>query len=147
MPLINWERELDLSWSKECIIFEISIIPKIPGDEDADPPVQEVSEIQKTTATLEVDNAKLRVRVRVPVVILSIINKIKFSGNIMQVFKRTISWNKYRSEITTQPKYSNLDYLIGAKFKNVNRLFALSLKNGNIDPTRDSFEKYYMPLV
>ena len=106
-----------------------------------------MSEIQKTTATLEVDNAKLRVRVRVPVVILSIINKIKFSENIMQVFKRTISWNKYRSEITTQPKYSNLDYLIDAKFKNVNRLFALSLKNGNIDPTRDSFEKNYMPLV
>ena len=106
-----------------------------------------MSEIQKTTATLEVDNAKLRVRVRVPVVILSIINKIKLSENIMQVFKRTISWNKYRSEITTQPKYSNLDYLIDAKFKNVNRLFALSLKNGNIDPTRDSFEKYYMPLV
>ena len=65
----------------------------------------------------------------------------------MQAFKRTIFWNKYRSEIATQPKCNNLDYLSDATFKNINRLFALSLKNGNIDPTRDSFEKYYMPLV
>ena len=26
-------------------------------------------------------------------------------------------------------------------------MFVLSFKNGNDDPTRDSFEKYYMPLV
>ena len=26
-------------------------------------------------------------------------------------------------------------------------MFALSFKNGNDDPTRDSFVKYYMPLV
>ena len=32
-------------------------------------------------------------------------------------------------------------------FRNINRLFALSFKNGNDDPTRDLFEKYYMPLV
>ena len=30
----------------------------------------------------------------------------------MQRFKRTITWNKYRSEITTQPKNNNSDYLI-----------------------------------
>ena len=38
-----------------------------------------------------------------PVVTLSI-NDIKFSGNIKQGFKRTISCSKYRSEITTQQK-------------------------------------------
>ena len=26
-------------------------------------------------------------------------------------------------------------------------MFFLSLKNGNDDPTRDSFGKYYMPLI
>ena len=26
-------------------------------------------------------------------------------------------------------------------------MFVLSFKNGDKDPTRDSFEKYYMPLV
>ena len=35
---------------------------------------------------------------------LSINDKTKFLENIKQGFKRTISWNKYRSEITTQKK-------------------------------------------
>ena len=29
----------------------------------------------------------------------------------------------------------------------MNRLFVLSFKNGNDDPTRNSLDKYYMPLV
>ena len=37
----------------------------------------------------------------VPVVTLSINGNITFLENIKQGFKRTISWNKYRSEITT----------------------------------------------
>ena len=32
-------------------------------------------------------------------------------------------------------------------FKNINRLFILSFKNGDNDPTRGSFDKCYMPLV
>ena len=72
---------------------------------------------------------------------------MKFLENIKKGFKRPISWNKYRSEITTQPKNNNLYYLIDPTFRNVNRLFVLWFKNGNIDPTGDSFNKYYMPLV
>ena len=82
----------------------------------------------------------------VPIVSLSI-NDIKFLKNIKQGFKRTISWNKYRSEITTQTKNNNFDYLIDPTFTNINRLFVLSFKNTNSDPTRNSFDKYYMPLA
>ena len=64
-----------------------------------------------------------------------------------QGFKRTISWNKYRSEITTQTKNNNLDYMIDPTFTNNNRLFVLSFKNGNGEPTRNSFGEYYLPLV
>ena len=39
LPLINCETELDLLWSKECIISEISVIPAVLGNPDADPPV------------------------------------------------------------------------------------------------------------
>ena len=83
----------------------------------------------------------------VPVVNFSINDNIKFLENIKQGFKRTILWNKYRSEITTQTKNNNLDYLIDPTFRNINRLFALSFKNSNDDPTRDSFDDYYIPLV
>ena len=40
-------------------------------------------------------------------------------------FKRTIKWNKYRSEISHQTKNNNLNYLIDPTFTKVNRLFAL----------------------
>ena len=51
-------------------------------------------------------------KLNVPVIPLSINNNIKFLENLKQRFKRTISWNKYRSKITTQPKNNNLDYMI-----------------------------------
>ena len=54
----------------------------------------------KTGATFQINNTKLYA----PVVTLSINDNIKFLENIKQGFKRTISWNKYSSEITTQPK-------------------------------------------
>ena len=38
----------------------------------------------------------------VPVVTLSTNDNIKFPENIKQGFKRTIYWDKYRSEITAQ---------------------------------------------
>ena len=78
----------------------------------------------------------------VPVVTLSMNNNIKFLENINQGFERTISWNEYISEITTQPKNNNLDCLIDPTFRNINRSFVLSFKNGNDDAARDSFGGY-----
>ena len=54
--------------------------------------------------------------------------------------------NIYRSEITTQTKNNNLDYLIDPTFRYINGLVALSFKNSSNDSTRNSFYKYYMPL-
>ena len=90
--------------------------------------------IQTTSATFQINNAKLYVSV----VTLYINDNIKFFENTKQGFKRTISWNIYRSEITTQTKSINLDYLIDPKFRNINRLFVLSFKNG-IDGPRKNY--------
>ena len=88
MPLINCEKiELDLSCSKECLIFEISITSGIVGNPDANPPVQARAAIQITGATFQINNAKLYV----PIVTLHINDNIKFLENIKQGFKRTIS--------------------------------------------------------
>ena len=83
----------------------------------------------------------------VPVVTLSINYNIKFVENTKQGFKRTVSWNKYKSEIKTQPKRNNLNNLIDPTFRNISRMSVLSFKNGNDDPARDSFDKYSMPLI
>ena len=64
-------------------------------------------------------------KIYVPVVNLSINDNIKLLENAKQRFKRTISWNKYRSEITTQPKNNNLNYLVDPTFRYINRLFVL----------------------
>ena len=40
-------------------------------------------------------------------------------------FKRTIKWNKYRSEMTRPTKTNHLNHLIDPTFKKVNRLFVL----------------------
>ena len=114
---------LDLSWTKYCILIE--------------------HHDTITGANFMITSSKLYV----PVVTLSINDNINFLENIKQGFKRTISWNKYRSEITTQPKNNDLDYVIDPTFRNIDRVYVLSFKNGNNDPTRDSFVKYYMPLV
>ena len=56
-------------------------------------------------------------------------------------FKRTIKWNKYRSEMTYQTKNNNLNYLVDPTFTNVGRLFVVSFENEN-DGTY--FSKYYV---
>ena len=114
----------------------------MPGNLNANPPVPDMAAIQTTRATRQI-NAKIYI----PVVTFSINDNVKFLENIKQGFKRTISWNKYRSEITTQTKNNNLDYLIDPTFRNINRLFILSFKNGNDDPTRNSFDEYDITLV
>ena len=53
-------------------------------------------------------------------------NDIKLLEQLKSGFKRTIKWNKYRSQLTIQSKNYNLNYLIDPTFTNVNRyLFCL----------------------
>ena len=125
MPLINCEINIDFPWSKECIISEISIIPAVPGNPNANLPFLDVAGIQTTIATFQINNAKLYVTV----VALSINDNIKFLKNIKQGFKRTIYWNKFGSEIKTQQKNNNLDYLVDSTFRNIIKLLANTLRN------------------
>ena len=79
--------------------------------------------------------------------ISSINDNINCLENLQQGCKKTISWNRYRFEITTQTKNNNLDLLIDPTLRNNNRSLVLSFKIGVDDPTRYSFDEYYMPLV
>ena len=103
--MINYEIELDLSWAKDCVL------------------------IKQNNNIASVNFAINSTKLYVPVLIFSINDNVKLLENIKQGFKRTIFWNKYRSEITTQPKNNSLDYLIDPTFRNINRLFELSFKN------------------
>ena len=90
-------------------------------------------------ATFQVTDTKLYV----PVVTLSKENDTKLLEQLKTGFKRTIKWNKYRSQMTIQPKNRNLNYLIKPTFTNVHRLFVLSFNTDN----RYSYSNYYVPKV
>ena len=92
------------------------------------------------SATFKIKDCKLYV----PVVTLSPENDNKLLQQLKTGFKRTIKWNKYRSEMSNQTKSSNLNYLIEPTFTNVNRLYVLTFEN---EDDRTSISKYYIPKV
>ena len=98
LSLINCEVELDLKWSKNFVLIE------------------------KNNHRIGVSFILTCTKLYVPIIILSKNNdNITFLENIIQGYKRAISWNNYRSEITAQPKNNNSDYLIDPTFRNINR--------------------------
>ena len=99
-------------------------------------------------ATFKIIDTKLYV----PVVTLSKKADTKLLEQLKTGFRRTIKWNKYRSQMTIQPQNNNLSYLIDPTFTNVNRLFVLSFQrvtgeNNTAKYHRDSFSHYYVPNV
>ena len=74
-------------------------------------------------------------------------NDIKLLEQLKSGFKRTIKWNKYRSQMTVQPQNNNLNYLIDPTFTNINRLFVLSFPRNNNNDSRYSHSNYYVPKV
>ena len=136
--LINLLRSLDLPLINCKIELNLSIITEASKTYGAVPNTNQVRyhvTSQKARATFQISNTKLYV----PVVTLLINDNIKFLQNIKQGFKRTISCKKYRSEITTQSKNNNLDYLIDPTFRSINVLLLRSFKNIN---TRETFLRY-----
>ena len=84
MPLINWEINLDLGWSKNWVI---------------------VANNADQAATFSITDTKLYV----PVITLLTQDNTKLLEQIKSGFKRTINWNKYQSKksIERQNQYSN----------------------------------------
>ena len=135
IPLVICEVSLILTLSENCVTTSNATRE---ADPDADPAVAEIN--NPTSATFKINDTKLYV----PVVILSAENDNKLLEQLKTGFKRTIKWNKYRSEMSNQTKNNNLNYLIDPIFTKVNRLFVLSFENEN---DRTSFSKYYVPKV
>ena len=135
MPLINCEINLILTWSENCALSS-----KTTRDADLDANLVVAAIDNPTNATFKITDTKLYI----PVVTLSTKNDKRLLEQLRTGFKRTIKWNKFRSEMTNQTQNSNLNYLIDPTFSKVNRLFILSFENEN---DRTFFSKYYVPNV
>ena len=77
LSLINYEINLDLKWSKNCVI--------VANNDDQ-------------TATFSITNTRFYVLV----VTLSTQDNAKLLKQLKSDFKRTTNWNKYQSKISTE---------------------------------------------
>ena len=82
-----------------------------------------------------------------PVVTLSKENNIKLLEKLKSGFRKTIKWNKYRSQMTIQNNNNNLNYLIDPTFMNFNRSIVLSFPRNNNTDSRYCNSNYYVPKV
>ena len=105
---------LSLSWSANCVITSMEKRILVAGQPNRGG--------SPTNARFKITDCKLYV----PVVTLSAEDDNKLLEQLKTGFKRTIKWNKYRSEMSNQTKNNNLNYLIDPTFTNVNRLFVLT---------------------
>ena len=101
---INCEVELILTWSKNCVLTDMTVANNPPAG----------LEFQITDTSLFL-----------PVVTLPKENDIKLLEKLKYGFKKTLKWNKYRSQMTIQNTNNNLNYLIDPTLTNINRLFVL----------------------
>ena len=118
MPLLNCEVSLTLTCSKDCALTDITTRDAVAA-QGGNPARQTINVL--TGATCKIRDTKLYA----PVVTLSAENDNKLFEQLKTRFKRTIKWNKYRSEMSNQTRSNNLNYLIDPTFTKVNRLFVL----------------------
>ena len=136
IPLINCEVELILNWLKNCMLISKATRN---ANYSVDPNVHEINNLEN--ATFQITDTKLYV----PDVTLSKENDTKRLEQLKSGFKRTIKWNKYRSQMGIQPQNNNSNYLIDPTFTNVNTLFVLPFTRTNIRDYRNVFSHYYVP--
>ena len=136
-PLFNCEINLILTWSENCVLTSKAKRDAIPA-QGGNPPVSRIN--NPTNAIFRITDTNLYV----PVVTFSTKDDDNFLEQLKSEFKRTIKWNKYRSEMTNQTTTNHLNHLINPIFTKINRLFLFLFEN---EEGRTSFSKYYVPKV
>ena len=134
---MNCEISLIIRWSKNCVLT--SKATRVEDYADAANLLYEID--TPTSATFKIANTKLYVPVY-QLLLYQLRMKKELLEQLETGFKRTMKWNKYRSEMSNQSKYNNLNYLIDPT--KVNRLFLSLFEN---EEDRTSFSKYYVQNV
>ena len=107
---------LTFTWSENC--FLTNIITRAAVAAHGDNPVRSAVNAP-TNAPFKITGPKLYVPE----------DDNKLLEQLKSAFKRSIKWNQYKVEMTTQTKTNKSNYLIDSTFNKVNRLFVLSFEN------------------
>ena len=113
MSLINCEINLILTQSENCLVTS-----EVTRDANPDA-IPTVAAVINPTNVFKLTDTKLYV----PVVTLL----TEDDNKLLEPFKRTIKWNKYRLEMSKPTKTNNSNYLVVQKGNKVDRLFVLSV--------------------
>ena len=105
MPFNNCEINLDLNWSKNCVLLATNLAAQ--------------------ATTFSIADTKLYV----PVVTLSTQDSTKLLEQLKSGFKRTINWKRYLSKKSSERPNQYFDYLIDPIYQGVNMWFVLSFEN------------------
>ena len=131
MALITCEIELILTWFKNWVLISKATRETNYGARPVvcktDNPKNAIFEIKDTILYF-------------PVLTLSKENDTKLLEQLKSGFRKTIKWNKYRSQMTIQPQNNKLNYLI-------NPTFVLSFPRNTNTDSGYSYSNYYAPKI
>ena len=139
MPLINCKIHLELSWTKNCVMYGDDAYA---ADDDNN----------NRATTLEITNTKLYV----PIITVSAKDNVNFTKQLNEGFKRLVYWNAYKAKIETKKADENLTrFYLDASFQGVERLLVIAFNNTNAASNADgpnkvkrsSHTKYFLPRV
>ena len=119
MPVINWKVELKLEWSKYSVL--------LPAGND------NVNDNDSENILFTIKDTKLYVAV------------LTLSKLLSKGFKRSIYWNQYKTKSQNKNTTNEYGYFLESHFVRVNRLFALSYKNQDVNAKRFKTRRYYLP--
>ena len=126
MPLVNCKVDLELTWTKDCVISSNNAAAG-------------------NVVSFKITDTKLYV----PIVTLPTKDNSNLTKQLNDGFKRTVYWNEYkavpddRATAAADPYTKTLD----SSFQGVNGLFVLGFANANDQPKRDGYRNYYLPRV
>ena len=132
--MINCEIELILTWSKNCVLADMTV-KTAQGDNPA--------MVAPTGLEFQITDTKLYV----PVVTLSKENDKKLLEQLKSGFKKTIKGNKYRPQMIIQSNNNNLNYLIDPTFTKVYRLLVLSFERIEENAAKKRSQRFFFTLL
>ena len=126
MPLVNCKVDLELTWTKDCVI----------SSADA---------AANTVVAFKITDTKLYV----PIVTLSTKDNSNLTKQLNDGFKRTLYWNKYEAvdDYIATAAADLYTKTLDASFQGVNRLLVLAFDRTANNPTRNGYKRYYLPRV
>ena len=107
-----------LAWSRNCALAGMTVRA-----------ARNINDLPTVVAPTRLEFQIKDIKFYVPVVTLSTENDKKLLQLLKSGFKRTVRWNKYRSQMTIQSQNKNLNYLIDPTFTKVNKLSQHLLKS------------------